>query len=129
MTNKKKGSELVSKLLQIRNQMKLYHWQTKSHARHISADKFLGKAEDIIDNLVEAYQGKYGVVELDKNNKDIKLNNIKDDDIIKYLETIRKFFVEEFDKLVNKDTNTDLLNLRDELIADINITLYLFHQK
>lgn len=124
----KSGSELLNKLLELRNQMKVYHWQTKMYSRHKASDKFLEKANTLIDNIIEGYQGKYKTIYLNSNNKSIKLDNIKDDDIEKYLITIRKFFVEDFDKYINKNTNTDLLNLRDELIANINITLYLFKQ-
>ncbi len=40
-----KASTLVNKLLELCNQMKLYHWQTKIHSRHVSADKFLTKSQ------------------------------------------------------------------------------------
>lgn len=125
----KDASELMNKLLELRNQMKLYHWQTEMHSRHKSADKFLVKASDIIDQIIEAYQGKYKTIYLSKNDKNIKLDNIKDKDMIKYLETIRKFFIQDFNKYINKNTNTDLSNLKDEMIANINITIYLFKQK
>lgn len=125
----KKPSHLLNKLLEIRNQMKLYHWQTEQHGRHIAADKFLDKAEDIIDSIIEAYQGKYKTIELDSDNKEIKLHNIKDKDIEKYLKTVRDFLVKDYEEYIDKDEDTDLLNLRDELIAGINITLYLFRQK
>ncbi len=124
-----KQSKLVNKLLELRNQIKLYHWQTKMHSRHVSADKFLIKAEKIIDHIIETYQGKYGTIMLNKNNKDIKLNNIKDEDIEKYLKTIKDYLIKDYPNIINKNVNTDLLNLRDELLSNINITLYLFHQK
>jgi len=109
--------------------MKVYHWQTKMHSRHVSADKFLEKAEEIIDQIIEAYQGKYGTISLNNKNKDVKLDNISNGDIEKYLITVREFLVKDYDRLINKNTNTDLLNLRDELLSSINITLYLFRQK
>jgi hypothetical protein len=124
----KPASELLNRLLQLRNQMKLYHWQTKMHSRHKSADKFLTKAEEITDQIIEAYQGKYKTIELNNKNKDIKLDNIKDEDIEKFLLTMRDFLVKDYHLYID-NSNTDLLNLRDELIANINITLYLFHQK
>jgi hypothetical protein len=99
------------------------------HSRHVSADKFLDKAEEIIDNIIETYQGKYDTIYLNNNNKNIKLHNIEDDDIEEYLVTIRNFLVETYPKYINKNVNTDLLNLRDELLQNINKTLYLFHQK
>ena|SRR3989304_1490117 len=123
------GSKLINKLLELQNQMKLYHWQTKLYSRHLASDKFLNKAQNIIDNIIESYQGKYGVINMNENNKDIKLHNIKNDDIIDYLEIFREFLIKDYQKLINKNTNTDLLNLRDELLSNLDITIYLFHQK
>jgi len=125
MTDK---SKVLNKLLELKTQLKLYHWQTKQHSRHMAADKFLGKAEDIIDNIIETYQGKYGTIQLNKNSKNIKLDNISNGDITKYLETVRKYLVEDYPKILDKNVNTDLLNLRDELLGSINTTLYLFRQ-
>ena len=123
----KDTATLLNKLLELRNQMKLYHWQTESHGHHIASDKFLKKAQNIIDKIVEVYHGKYKIIEL--NDKNIKLQNLKEKDIIKYLITVRDFLVNDYHNYVNKNSNTDLLNLRDELIAEINITIYLFRQK
>ena len=46
--------------LQLRNQIKLYHWQTRVYARHIATDQILEKLEKNIDSFVEIYIGKYG---------------------------------------------------------------------
>ena len=124
-----KGSKLLNKLMEIKNQMKLYHWQTKLYSRHLAADKFLSKAEDIIDNIIESYQGKYGHINLNANNKSIKLDNIRDEDIKKYLLTVREYLVKDYAGMLNKNVNTDLLNMRDELLGALNTTLYLFDQK
>jgi DNA-binding ferritin-like protein len=126
---KKKGSELLNQLLILRNQMKLYHWQTDLYSRHKASDKFLKKADNLIDEIIEAYQGKYGLIKLDNKNKNIKLDNINDKDIIKFLLILRDFLQSNFKNFINQNKNTDLLNLRDELISIINITLYLFNQK
>lgn len=122
------SSKLIYILLQLRNQMKLYHWQTESYARHKASDKFLKKVTDIIDRLVEAYQGKYGTIYLNNKNKEVKLDNISNKDIVKYLETVRKYMKEDASILLAND-DTDMYNLRDEIIENINITLYLFRQK
>lgn len=119
-------SKLLNKLLEIRNQMKLYHWQTESYARHKAADKFLGKAEDLIDRIIESYQGKYGTINVKNNTNKIELVNIKDDDIVKYLKLVKEFLIKDYPKFITENENTDLLNLRDEFLENINRTLYLF---
>ena len=129
MVSTKKGSKMLNKLLEIKTQLKVYHWQTKLYSRHLAADKFLTKAEDIIDNIIEVYQGKYGVIDLNNKNKNVKIDNISNADITKYLMAIKKYLEEDYVKILNKNINTDLLNLRDELLASINTTIYLFNQK
>lgn len=121
-------SDILNHLLTFQNQMKLYHWQTNSYARHKGSDKFVAKAIEIIDKIIEAYQGRYGVIKLKNSNKNVKLDNINDEDIVKFLEKMREFMEKDFTNALN-NKNTDLYNLRDEMIENINITLYLFHLK
>ena len=45
------------------------------------------------------------------------------------MKTVRDFLVKDYGEYVDESSDTDLLNLRDELLANLNITLYLFHQK
>lgn len=115
---------VLVQLLTLQNQMKLYHWQTKSYARHKAADKFVTKAIDMIDRIIETYQGKYGRIKLEDKKK-VKLDNISDNEIIEFLEKMRDFMYSDFSELLNA-SNTDLFNLRDEMIESINNTLYLF---
>lgn len=40
----------------------LLHFQTRSYAQHVALDSFYSNLPGIVDKLVEAYQGKYGLV-------------------------------------------------------------------
>ena len=42
--------------------LKLYHWQTNSYARHIATDSILTKIDPLIDTFIEIYQGKFGKI-------------------------------------------------------------------
>lgn len=123
---KKNLNQLMNQLLTLQNQIKLYHWQTKSYARHKGADQLFTKMVELIDKVMEVYQGRYNTVSVNNKTNEIKLENLNDDNILEFLETMRDFFVKEFPEFVNKNTNTDLLNLRDEILANINQTIYLF---
>ena len=81
--------ELASLLLQSRTQAHAYHWAVKgigSHSAHLALGTYYDSIGGLVDGLVEAYQGKEGLIQvsgigtLDKNN-DIK-------NIIKYFETL-----------------------------------------
>ena len=49
------GGDIVSSLLTIRNQVKLYHWQTGSFARHKATDDLTAALDLNIDAFVESY--------------------------------------------------------------------------
>lgn len=58
-------SEMISKLNTSSIQVHIYHWQTKgngSFAQHLAFGDYYDKIPDLLDGLVESYQGKYGVI-------------------------------------------------------------------
>ena len=117
---------LMNLLMTMRDQLRLYHWQTESYARHKASDEFVTKATEILDKIMETHQGKYGRVKVNNNTNTIVLENLDDNSIVEFLKTTHTFFVSDFPDYINKNANTDLLNLRDELLQSINKTLYLF---
>jgi len=57
-TRKSSKQSIIVSLLQFSNILKLFHWNTKSYALHVSADKFYESLTDKIDLLVEILLGK-----------------------------------------------------------------------
>jgi hypothetical protein len=116
------NGSIVVAMLTIRDQIKVYHWQTKSFARHKATDEFVTELDGLIDSFVEVYMGKYG---RPKVSGSIKLHN--------FSESAAKSFVSKQTAYLSKvlprklkSTDTDLLNIRDEVLALVNKTLYLF---
>ena len=62
-------------LLQVQNQMRMYHWQTFSHARHKSTDEFVHDFNKLVDQFVETFQGRYGRYKLSPGVNAIPLRN------------------------------------------------------
>jgi hypothetical protein len=120
--NKTSGGDLVMCLLTIRNQIKLYHWQTKSFARHTATDGLTSKLDESIDSFVESYMGRYG---RPKVSGSIKLHNFSESAARAFVATQTVYLTKVLPKKIGKD-DTDLLNLRDELLAELNKVLYLF---
>jgi hypothetical protein len=56
--------QLVPKVLATRNAAHMAHWKTKSYAQHIALDEFYTEILDALDNLVETYQGAFGLIDL-----------------------------------------------------------------
>jgi hypothetical protein len=96
---------------------KVYHWNTTSYARHSASDKFNSNLLSLTDKFVEVFIGRY---KIKPTVNTIKVGLINDDDIVKLFESSRKY-LENIEIL-----DTELLNIRDELLAEINQTLYLF---
>lgn len=112
-------------MLIMHNQFKVFHWQTQrkpgSFAQHEAFGKAYDDLTDFIDDFVEIYQGKNGVI-LANGAFNVTLYNLGNDP---------EEFVDEFvDYLTNvvpqglEETDTDLLNIRDEMLGILNQTKY-----
>jgi hypothetical protein len=53
---------LVSRLLDSQRQVHIFHLQTKSFAEHKALQDYYDAIGDIVDSLVESFQGKYGII-------------------------------------------------------------------
>jgi hypothetical protein len=103
---------------------KLYHWNTNSYARHVGSDRLNSVLNDLIDKFIEILIGRYKIKPYVSSIK-IASEYINDDGIIKLYEQA-KIYLETFQ---TKTSNTDLLNVRDEMLGEINKNLYLFTLK
>ncbi len=120
--NTTSGGDIVSHLLTIRNQVKLYHWQTGSFARHKATDDLTAALDTNIDAFVESYMGRYG---RPKVSGSIKLHNFSESAARSFVAQETKYLSSVLPRKI-KSTDTDLLNLRDTILGDLNKVLYLF---
>lgn len=56
------AAEFFMTLLHAATSGHVLHFQTRSFAQHKTLDEFYSELPGLVDGLVEAYQGKYGVV-------------------------------------------------------------------
>ena len=120
------GSLVTTRLLTIRNQIKIYHWQTTSYAKHKALDKLFGILNSQNDRWVETFMGKYGRISLANVNNNIKLHNINDKlPVTQYLKqwVVQMRHIRDRHFYTSKDS--DLSNIFDEIFGDINKTCYL----
>ena len=110
---------------QMRDQIKLYHWQTKSYSRHKATDGVIDALDEHIDKYVEVYMGKYGRPRLTARTNTVKLQNLSEASIIRFIKACIHVLTNELTKGL-KPTDTDLVNLRDEMLAELDQLLYLF---
>jgi hypothetical protein len=119
------SAEIVHLMMTLRDQVKLYHWQTMSYPRHIATNDLLPKLDTNIDQFIEVYVGKYGRPKLTGKNSAIHLRNHSDKEATKMIQGAIDWLTINLTKKL-KSTDTDLLSIRDVIVADLNQTLYLF---
>lgn len=109
--------------------VKLYHWNTKSYATHKATDEFYGKLSDNIDKFIEVLLGKLNNrIDL-SNQKTINLYCVDDAQFKKKLHDFKVFLHQLTDKDMGLLMGEDLLNIRDEILADLDQLLYLLTLK
>jgi len=55
-------NEYIGLLLHSRTQAHVYHLQTTSYSSHIALQEYYEAIVPLVDEVVEAYQGKYGIL-------------------------------------------------------------------
>lgn len=117
---------IVKNLLLILNQIKMYHWQTESFAQHKALGNTYDSLNDLIDNFVEILIGKYGRDVLVSSTLNIRRS--EDLDLGDSLNSILPYLINLTDVLDQK-SDSDLLNVRDEMLGEINKLKYLLTLK
>ena len=110
--------QMISILFHSRTQAHTFHLQTESFAEHKALQDFYDGIVELIDTIVESYQGKYGII---KGYKNYPLSEYKG------VESTISFFESVCDKVTNlRDCCKDswLQNEIDNVCTLLNQTLY-----
>ena len=117
--------EITVTFLEMLLMVKLFHWKTHSFATHKATDELYDSLNEHTDKFIEVLLGKTGNrIDL-MNHKTISLIDL---DSISKLKTKVESFKSYLVSLTDNRsimTNTDLLNIRDEILGDMNKFLYL----
>lgn len=114
--------------LTLRNTIKIYHWNTTSYPRHKATDDLVEKVDTLSDKFVEIYIAKYNRPADFKKTITLTLPPLTDESVKKYLGEAIIYLESNLQKRLSPK-DTDLFNIRDEIIAEINQALYLFTLK
>jgi hypothetical protein len=107
--------------------VKLFHWKTYSYATHKATDELYDKLNDDIDKFIEVLLGKTGTrIDL-MGQKNIPLIDLNSPEQLKSkIDSFKSYLVGlTNNKAISLMSNTDLLNIRDEILSDMNQFLYL----
>jgi hypothetical protein len=111
---------LLKVFFQHQLQIKMYHFQTKKYGAHKACDKYLKKFRSNLDRFMEVAQGAFSKFKIES----IEINFETVDDVSINSE------LDKFVKLCRSlDHNfkdySELINIRDEIIADVEQFKYL----
>jgi DNA-binding ferritin-like protein len=115
--------KLISTLMSSRDQAHIFHWQTTgegSYAVHKALGKYYDVIPDMLDSLVEAYQGKYGIIKGYVTPE--KFEDYEKSTAVKYFKALATYIERAYDKLDPKDTN--IINQLDTFKDLIYTTIY-----
>lgn len=110
--------KLISYLFHSRTQTHIFHLQTQSFAEHMALNTYYDGIVPLIDGIVEAYQGKYGIVKGYTNFNLMEYNNTQQ--VIAYLDTLCKAVYATYEVI----EDSYILNLLDGITELIKSTIY-----
>ena len=119
--------EIILKLVQVQVQFKFMHWQTTGDAKHRAYGDIYDTLGDLIDSFTESMMGKYGRPEFESEFS-LMFQDLKSLNLQNFMDGITDFLV-SITEMLDPKYDTDLLNLRDEMLAAINKLKYLLTLK
>lgn len=118
---------IIINLMAAQNQMKIFHWQTDSYAQHKAFDKVYKNLSDLIDDFVEVCMGKHGRPDFggEFNIPLFDFNSVNVDD---YITSVIEFLI-SLSGVYQPEIDSDILNIRDEILAEFDRLKYLLTLK
>lgn len=94
------------------------HWQSQSYAEHEALGGYYTAIDSLVDDLVEQYQSKYGIM---TGYKATEFGDITTVTPVAYLENLLKYIDQTKDSIFD---DSSMLNLVDEIKGLLQKTLY-----
>ena len=119
--------QLLERFLSFQQQIRLYHWTTRSYARHVASGTLYESLDQKIDQFIETLQGRHTIKNVSLK---MQLQSMTDKEILKELHRFCDFLAKDIEEMLDElSISSDLKNIRDEMISLTHQTLYLFSLK
>jgi hypothetical protein len=125
VSNKYSQQHIVIMFLQMLNTVKLYHWKTRSHSQHKATDELYSNLNTTIDTFVEIMLGKTGSRINLTGTHSMPLLDYTDLSGFKKEVEMYKAYLIGFSTVFDAKNDSDLLNVRDEMLGHLNQFTYL----
>lgn len=116
--NMEQFAKLISYLFHSRTQAHIFHLQTTSFAEHMALNGYYDEIIELVDGLVESYQGKYGILKGYSNYSTLEYTD--KNQVITYFEAL----VDKVCALRDSVTDSYLQNQIDTVMELLESTLY-----
>jgi len=124
VANVTKKTAIVENFIEMLNTIKLYHWNTHSFSQHKATDELHEHLSEHVDKFVEILLGKKES-RIKHIQRKIPITNIQSKTAFKAKIYQYREYLIGMNKCLDPKRDTDLLNIRDEILGDINQLLYL----
>ena len=119
---------IIENFLTTQQNIRMYHWTTKIYNQHVISWNLYEKLDELFDKFVETYLGKYETLNYKKLT--IISNQLNSKELLKFLKRFKQFLMSDLELLLNdKMKNSDLKNIRDEILGEINQFIFLLRLK
>jgi len=123
-------SNIVCTFLEMLNMVKLHHWKTYSYSTHKATDELYSDLNSNVDAFIEVLLGKEGTPRINlAHTKSLPLYDFGSIGPFKQKVVQFKVYLENMSKCPTLMNNSDLLNIRDELLGNLNKFTYLLTLK
>jgi len=113
----------IVELLTFQTQIRILHWQTFSYARHKAFNKAYNDLDEQIDKFVECFQGKYQRFSL-KPFTTIEIVNVEEVDHEVFIKDMMEFLSTRAVDQLDPIKDTELFNIRDEILGIVDRLKY-----
>ena len=111
---------LANKLFESREVAHMLHLSSEKYAKHIALQEYYDGILDLIDDLVESYQGQF---ELIGNYMSIDADKVDTSDVIKYIQSVVEYIKKER-SIQLKEEDTHLQSIVDDIVCLLYKTIY-----
>jgi len=124
IVEQKSVAHFMLELMQIADQAKIIHWQTRYDREHRHYGAFYEGFIDQMDTIVEAIAGKYGKDKLKFGEAAIEVCDYEMA-VSEFFEMVEGVLRGTFCQLFDRDADSEPYNLADEILDLVNKTKYL----
>lgn len=125
-------ARIFGKILQNSAQIKLLHWQTNFYGQHKALDAFWGEFNNLTDTLAETIMGKFGKPLLNEEEGCLTLHNYKNPEngnLNEFLDHLYQCYNNDCRGNFSKESDSEIINILDEIVALIDQNRYLLSLK